>query len=444
MFSKKDIRKEFLPSAIEIIETPPSPLGKLTIWLVTALILTAIAWSIIGEVDEVTIAKAQIIPEGKISTVEVVEGGIVKEMYVGENDYVEVGQIVGEIDDSALLKEREKFREVLDATVFERNIVEYMLSGNDEELENAVGKLDSFKEYEKVMALYKSYKDIREEHFKSQELYYDLSIDKLLIDKSQAKLDIEQMELAYQQALDEYVASKELYDAGSISEKEFEEKEYTKKRLFSELEKSKQKLDSIDESINLSSNEKSKLYLSFRENLMKDAIDMDKKIREYNTEIDKLNDRINKMTVRSSVNGVVQNLGVNNKGEVIEAGKAFVTVVPSDATLMAEVQVNNQDIGFIKIGQNVDIKVDAFPYQKFGTIEGELINISPDANFLEGVGYVYKAKVKISSSVFSKTGETYNLQSGMTATVEVKTGKRRIIDFFLPGIDYIQDSFKLR
>ena len=104
----------------------------------------------------------------------------------------------------------------------------------------------------------------------------------------------------------------------------------------------------------------------------------------------------------------------------------------------------SEDIGFVHVGQKVDIKLDTFPFQKYGVIPSEIINISPDAIQDEKQGYVYKIKVKPEQDTLKVDNQDMPISPGMTAQAEVKTGKRHIIEFFLPGIEEVKDGFELR
>lgn len=112
---------------------------------------------------------------------------------------------------------------------------------------------------------------------------------------------------------------------------------------------------------------------------------------------------------------------------------------------MAEVMILNKDVGFITKGKEVEIKVEAFSFQKYGTIKGKVINISPDAIQDEKMGYVYKALVSMEKNYFYLGEHKYLVSPGMTLTAEIKTGKRRIIDFFLsPLIKNVDEGMKVR
>ncbi|WP_207736359.1 HlyD family efflux transporter periplasmic adaptor subunit [Fusibacter ferrireducens] len=149
-------------------------------------------------------------------------------------------------------------------------------------------------------------------------------------------------------------------------------------------------------------------------------------------------------TILAPVSGQINGLGGNAVGSVVSASTPIMTLVPRDTPMIIEASIANMDIGFISEGQSVDIKVDTFPFQKYGVIEGVITFVSPDAYQDENQGSFYKIKVKPSKETLNVNGKEMKISSGMTTTVEVKTGKRRIIEFFLPAVDYIKESFELR
>lgn len=107
--------------------------------------------------------------------------------------------------------------------------------------------------------------------------------------------------------------------------------------------------------------------------------------------------------------------------------------------------VLNEDIGFLKVGQETEVKLDTFPFQKYGTIRGRVMSLSPDAVEDEKLGPVYKMKSTLEKTTMLVEGREVPVAPGMAAAVEVKTGKRRVIEFFLsPIIKYARESLTVR
>ena len=134
------------------------------------------------------------------------------------------------------------------------------------------------------------------------------------------------------------------------------------------------------------------------------------------------------------VSGEVQELAVHTIGGVIEPGKPLLVIVPGEQTLEVEALVPNKDIGFIREGQSVAVKIDSFPFTRYGLIEGIVISVSDDAIQHERLGLVYTARVQLERTSMEIDGRTIQLSAGMGVSAEVKTGRRRVAEFLLSPV----------
>lgn len=150
-------------------------------------------------------------------------------------------------------------------------------------------------------------------------------------------------------------------------------------------------------------------------------------------------------SLRSPVDGTVHGLASYTVGGVLTSAQPAVTIVPHGTPLVIEATAMNQDIGFLKVGQEAEVKLDTFPFQKYGTIKARVAWIGPDALDDEKLGQVYKIKVVMEKLFVTVDGRPIALGPGMSVSVEVKTNQRRIIEFFLsPIIKYATESLTLR
>lgn len=133
----------------------------------------------------------------------------------------------------------------------------------------------------------------------------------------------------------------------------------------------------------------------------------------------------------SSVDGTVQSLEVHTVGGVVEAAKPLMTVVPARGGLEVEVRILNKDVGFVRVGQEAAVKLEAFPFTRYGTIPGRVRSISRDAVQDKDLGLVYIATIALARSYIDTDGRRTGLAPGLAATVDVKTGTRRIISYLL-------------
>jgi hemolysin D len=174
--------------------------------------------------------------------------------------------------------------------------------------------------------------------------------------------------------------------------------------------------------------------------------------------------------LRAPVTGLVQKVDVTTIGQVVTPAQSLVTIVPDGTPLIVEAFVTNQDIGYVQVGQPVEVKVDTFPFQKYGALQGTLVWVSPDAeekataskdsDTRSGVsksdtvkkeepdrdmGYVYKIHVRTEQSQFRINATPHAIQAGMTVQADIITDRRRIIDFFLaPVVKYLDEGLKVR
>jgi hemolysin D len=147
-------------------------------------------------------------------------------------------------------------------------------------------------------------------------------------------------------------------------------------------------------------------------------------------EIVKAEVRTKAQILRAPVDGVVQQLQIHTIGGVVTPAQELMLIVPDEEMLEVEALLENKDIGFVEEGQEVEVKIDAFPFTKYGTIDGTLIDISNDAVMDETKGLVFKTQVSLADSVMQIGKRKVNLTPGMSVSVEVKTGKRRVVEFF--------------
>jgi hemolysin D len=434
-----NLRNEFLPAAMEIIETPASPLGWLTIWLIFALIIIAIIWSIVGIVDEVAVARGTVIPDGRVKVIQTPESGVILSLPVREGDHVEKGQLLVELDNTMVGIDVDASKESLSNLKIEKKVLEMELAGSS--------KFENIAVPETSRQFLMHISDLR----RQSQSNLVRRTEQLQSVSTQAKSEIvyTETEISGLKKKQTFVQSelknlKELSQSGAVANSELVSKQAELDVLNEQLRGLEVKLGKANEQYSQSQKSIADETKKYHEELMTLLVQKDKEILVAESQFDKANTLSNMNTIVAPVDGQINGLGTNAVGSVVSASNPIMTIVPNDIPLIIEAIVANQDIGFVHEGQAVDIKVDTFPFQKYGTIDGEITFVSPDAYQDEKLGSVYKIRVTPKQKGLKINDKLMNLSSGMTTTVEVKTGKRRIIEFFIPAIDYVKDSFELR
>jgi hemolysin D len=167
-------------------------------------------------------------------------------------------------------------------------------------------------------------------------------------------------------------------------------------------------------------------------------------LAQYQQEETKATQRQHRMQLRAPVSGTVQQLAVHTVGGVATQAQALMEIVPDD-TLEVEASIDNKDIGFVNPGQDAVVKIETFPYTHYGYLDGKVAKVSNDATQDKKLGLVFPARIKLPTNRILVEHKWVTLSPGMAVTVEIKTGKRRVAEYFLsPLVEAGQESLRER
>jgi hemolysin D len=155
---------------------------------------------------------------------------------------------------------------------------------------------------------------------------------------------------------------------------------------------------------------------------------------QLNADRSKADQREKQTQLRAPVSGVIQQLAIHSVGGVVTSAQPLMVVVPDSPTVTAEVSIANQDIGFVNQGQTAEVKLETFSFTKYGTVNATVDNVTADAVTDEKKGSYYPATLTLAQKDMLIDGKRVPLSPGMNVTAEIKTGKRRIIEFLLSPV----------
>ena len=442
---KRDqLQYEFLPVAEEIIETPAAPLGALVVWLVTLLLIVVLAWSYFGRIDIVAVANGKISTEGSTKIIQPAISGVVTNINVHEGQRVKKGETLLALDKTTAEKDVATANQSLNTARVERDILRRLaVGGNTDDIINNADLPDEVKAMLRQFA------------------------------SSQTALSAARRQAAggiisnYQQQLQFNQQAKNQLETNAQNLKnrkaEIEKRlpnanPVDKLRLQNELTSIDQRITSADSAVlgqnqqllqsqsaltqaqNQSQTQTAETNSAFNNQI----ITTEKRIIELENNLVKAKQVLAQTTITAPVDGTVLSLTVKTIGGVVNAGQQLVQIVPEKVPLYVDAVLDNQDVGFVKPGQRVVVKVATYPFQRYGYLEGIVENISPDAIQDDKKGLIYKAKIKLNDDKSSKQNQL-KLLPGMSVSAEITTGQRRIIEFFLdPLITKTEDSLKVR
>lgn len=424
---------EFKPLLIEIEDKPLNPLGRIILYLVLAIMIFATAWLILAKVDVVVSAQGKVIPSGEIKILKPLESGVVSKIFVKESDRVKKGDILIQIDptvtDASLSSKQD------DLAVIDSDIVLLEALINESNLsKDELNKLNSSQ-----LSLYNSQKQILASTYegnkaKLNSAKLDIKANESEVNRLSLLLKKEEEAKARLQKVLDLIAKKEYEE---VSKNIINLKEQKDIALY-RLKESNKKLEEIIE-------ENQKAIKTIKSSWIETSLSKEKEKRELSAQINAILFSNKTQQIKSPVDGFVGKLLVHTEGGVVSPNDNLISIVPSDAPLIIKANVLNKDIGFLKLGQEVAVKIDTFSFQKYGLLHGNIIEISKDAIEDEKLGLIYEIKIKPKSLDIKVEGETKRLEIGMSVIAEVKTGKRRVIELFIyPIIKYMDEGLSVR
>jgi len=417
--------KEFLPAVLEVIEKPLPPAGRIVMWTIFALIILIITWSIFGHVDEVAIAPGKLIPVGSVKVVQAEDKGVVKAIHVQDGDKVTKGQLLIELDttmsaaDLATIKkqlayyhlEMERLQAEKIGTVFSPQITEDL----------------DVKDVNFQFNVYLS----RQSEFRAKLAAAESSVLQNQVSLEVARANQEKLQSLYDIAKDKEERIEKLVQENAVAA--FVLLDYRSKRLELQQNLASQIIDMARlQSAIVQSRETMAGIVAERDRDIDTKLVEDRKqVSAYSEELKKATERERLSHITAPVDGRVTQLAMHTVGGVATEAQALMVIVPEDVNLAVEAWVANKDIGFVHEGQEAEVKIETFSFQKYGTIDGVVSEVSPDAIEDKEKGRVYRVMLNLNKKQIQVGDKQVFFGPGMTASAEIKIRQKRIIEFFL-------------
>lgn len=439
--------REFLPAALEIQETPPSPAGRVLAWSLIALFSIAVTWACFGEVDIVSVAEGKIIPSGQVKQVQSHEKGVVKTIYVIEGQMVAKGEPLIELDQTLTFADQRRLEQELtytEAVIQRQALFVTLLQMPDQQITfhelTKTASDNSNMDTEHIKLLWQEWQS-----FKARRAA-------LLAEKSErysekrANLErIKQLEQTLPLITKRTDAVKTLYKKSMAAESvwmELEEQRIEQAQTLAAAQATQHQLTSA---ILRVSKQLSALGAEVVSQTLSSISEYHRQQKNLIQELDKAKDLNRRQILYAPISGKVQQLAIHTIGGVVTPAQPLMLLVPTDVELEVEAWLENKDIGFVDVGHSAEIKVNTFPFTKYGIIEGTVVDVTQDAVVDELQQFRYRMRVSMDTATIQVEKKRVDLIPGMAVSAEVKTGKRRLIEYVMaPLIRYKQESVRER
>ena len=360
------------------------PYANVLLLTIVGIVSAFLLWAYHSKVSELTRGQGKVIPSGSTQIVQSLEGGILFDLFVSESCFVEKGQVLAKLDDTAILS---TYRESL---IERDNLVAKIarLDAESQELGNV-----RFPKY-----LEESNADL----VTSETLLFQTRRDQINTNQErlQKSLDLKSRELSI---------TKPLADSGVVSQVELLRLETMVNDLEGQLEREKSKY--LNEVVSQNNEYKTKL-------------------NQIEQSILAFEDRVSRTDIKAPLSGIVNKIHVKTLGGVLQPGAPIMEIVPIEDSLLVEAKISPSDIAFVKLEQEATVKLTAYDYSIYGGLEGEVARISADTflNEEDGQSY-YQILIQTGERSLKTTTERFEILPGMVAQVDIKTGKKSVLDY---------------
>lgn len=463
-FPRAEIRRReaeiaFLPAALEITETPPSPVGRAIGASIIAIFCVALAWASLGSVDIVATATGKIVPGGRTKLIQPFETGVVRAVHVRDGQTVKAGDALIELDPTMTGADQE--RQKGDFVGAELEAARLRAALADDPLKafrppHSAGPAQI--ETQRQLLI----NERAEQNAKVLSIGRQLSQKEA--ERATTSASVAKIEATIPVLRERVGIHKTLLDKGLASKVVYLTELQDLVGLEQEVNVQKSRLREADAAIAMLKETSEKTVAEYRRGVYDALSKAEQKSASLAQDVIKAEQRTKLQRLTAPVDGVVQQLAVHTIGGVVTPAQVLAVVVPTLAPLEIEATVSNRDIGFVHAGQKVEIKVDTFNFTRYGLLHGEVLSLSSDAITRDrqpapngrtagsastseprGQELEYAARISLDRTDMQVDEKLVKLGPGMAVTVEIKTGSRKIISYLLsPLAKYRRDALRER
>ena len=453
----------FLPAALEIVETPPSPAGRAIGVCVILIFCIGLAWAAFGQIDIVASAQGRIVPSDRVKVIQPMEIGVVRTLLVEDGQKVKAGDVLLEIDPTINEAEARQARRDLRTTRLDIARLRAALSDSGDPIEAFKPPADADPQQvsdqrrflESQVAEHRAKVGALDRQRQQKEA--EVEATAATVAKLEAMIPVLQQRFEIRRNL----ASQELG-----SKLQYLEMLQSLTEMQQELKVQQNNKRVAEAAAAAIGEQRAQAVAEYRRGLFDELGKMVQKENGLAETLVKAEQKAKLQALKAPVDGTVQQLAVHTVGGVVTPSQELMVVVPANSRLEIEANIPNRDIGFIQAGQEAEIKVDTFNFTKYGLIHGHVLSFSQDSikrqkpsdpakeksassvadtSEPQGQEMVYQARISLDQTDMLIDGKRVQLSPGMAVTAEIKTGSRSVLSYLLsPILRFHQESMRER
>ncbi|WP_180141374.1 HlyD family type I secretion periplasmic adaptor subunit [Desulfoluna butyratoxydans] len=426
-YSSQDI--EFMNSLSAAVLAGNPKKSNFFLWIIAALVFSLLGWMSVARLDERTRGIGKVIPSRQIQVVQNLEGGIIKEIRVREGDKVTKGEVLIAIDDTGV-----------GSSYAESSSVINELTARSVRLAAEAGILsfeEGVAEAQEVKDLLAKEKRLYETNTRRKQSEIEVMRERLRqreIELAEAEMNIRMLESSTQMIAREMELTRPLYRKGLVSELEYIQLKQKSLDRNHELESARKKVETLNSRIVEAKEQNSELEARFRSEAQEEYNKVMAEIERLNQSRLAIEDRVQRTSVRSPVNGTVKQILINTVGGVVKPGMDILEIVPDEESLVVEAKIKPSDIAFLYPGLKAVVKITAYDFAIYGGLDGQVTHISADTITDDRREEYYLVRIETDRNYLGTDENKKEIIVGMTAQVDIITGSKTVMAYLLKPI----------
>ena len=438
---------DFAPDLLTLQLSPPSRLPRTVVLGLTGLVGCLLIWSFLAELDIVATAQGRLVPISYTKVVQPAEAGVVSEILVKDGDAVKAGQVLLRLDPR--LSQNDLQAQGQDVAIKRMTLARIAAELAGAEAPNRQAPVLAPQAGAGSPAVAAQMQSQFQAQFQARRQAYQDALAQELQSLEKARAERAAGEQVYgklKQTLPSYAQTAQAYETlqkeGFVGEVAANEKRRDWVEKSQDLKAQESTLASLQASIAQSEKKLTSLRSSYQSQLENERIETQTQLAKSVQELEKSSIRYGLLDVRAPTDGVVKDLAITSKNAVVQAGALLMNIVPQAEALQAEVLLANEDVGFIAVGQTAHVKIAAFPFTKYGLMQGSVIHVGADASdpkqnsSPQAAALTYRALVRLDSQKLTgySGSAALALNPGMSVVVEIHQGKRTVMEYLLSPV----------
>ncbi|MGE3477540.1 MAG: HlyD family type I secretion periplasmic adaptor subunit [Rhodospirillaceae bacterium] len=409
-------------------------------WGLMGFIGLFLIWSLIARFDEVAVAAGEVVPQGRIKTIQHLEGGIIEDIYVRDGDIVRLDTPLVQINLGQLANNRDELQIRLDGLLLAKARLEAEAGGKPyaapAEIAARQPKLAQAEE-----ATYRA----RQEEFTATRAVLEGQVVQRQRDVGETNARLTAAENSLTLARERLAISQDLLKDGLTSKLEHSQIQSQVEAFNGEAASMREAAPRARAALGEAQERVKELSFKFSREAQEFLGEAELNIARTKELLTTADDQETRSTIKSPITGIVKNSRYHTIGGVVRPGEAIMDIVPSEDDLVVEAKLNPVDRGFVRAGQKATVKIDTFDYARYGGIEGEVVSVAPDSTVPENAMPYFKVVVRTEKPYLGNESEGLAITPGMGATVDIHTGTKSVMSYLVkPVLKLKSEAFRER